>query len=129
MSELSEQATRLRTYAQAEAIVRGYKMGDGGSVLVAPPGPFEGQPYYVVTFHERMLNGAGDSLYFGADEVACDLLDVDDTDRAAFELKADTVSIALWYSEQGFVSLEELNAADVERLIEQDAQESNGEEE
>jgi hypothetical protein len=81
--------------------------------LHAAPGKFEREPWYAPYFYECALNGDGESIYSIDDEDgSCqgDLFDIDAEEREAFDILPDIQHVALWYSEQGFVALEELSA-------------------
>ena len=101
----------------ADAIAAAIDAGYTGSTseLRAPLGRFEGEPWYLPYFYNAMLDGDGEP--FGNGETTdCDVLDVDDNERQAFALEADTVAVAVTYSSQGFIGLVELNQARREQL-------------
>lgn len=81
------------------------------------PGKFQGEHWSIVHFYQAMLDGCVDEPLYNGDTVAGDLFSVDDTERAAFQLKADTSFVALWYSDSGFVSLSELTADEYDKLL------------
>ena len=102
-------ASKIRRDAKAAAIEYGhFELSGPGSRLIAPPGKFQGEPYYVMYFWDAMLDGDGEPIYDDGREVYS-LTEVTDDEREAFELDKSTVAIALWHSDQGFVTLEELN--------------------
>ncbi|MGH8275713.1 MAG: hypothetical protein ACRETH_03350 [Steroidobacteraceae bacterium] len=74
------------------------------------PGKFEAEHWSIVHFYAAMMDGFGDPLYDG-DRYVADCFEVDDVERGAFGFNADTVAVALWHSEQGFVTMQELNEA------------------
>lgn len=80
------------------------------------PGRFEVEPWPVVYFYACVMNGDGESLG-DADRTDCDLLDVSADERAALDLAADTVAVAVTYTDQGFIGLRELNDAERDELI------------
>ena len=82
------------------------------------PGKFEGEHWSVVHFYDAAMVG-GDSLDFSQDTVQVDILEVSDAERAAFNLALDTQYVALWYSDSGFVTLEEMTADRRDNLIAQ----------
>jgi hypothetical protein len=106
---------------RALALAKDAGYGDGTgkwteriSDLRAAPGKFEGEPWYAPYFYYCALDGAGESLYSPDDDgSSClgDILDVADEERTAFDILPDIQHIALWYSDQGFVLLEELSAS------------------
>jgi hypothetical protein len=67
------------------------------------PGRFEGNPYYVAYFYDRMMNGDGEIR--GPEYDSYTVLDVSATERAAFPDLKGRRSINLGISEQGFVNL------------------------
>ena len=98
-------ADTLRADARTLAIEYGY--AERGGKLRAPSGKFEGEPYYAVYYHDCAMNGCSEDID------GSDVLEIDDTDRAAFDLYSDVTHIALHYSESGFVTLEGLTAAQI----------------
>lgn len=102
----------IRDAAIAAALEYGYD----ATALHAPPGKFEGEPFYVLYFYEAVLNGKADEPLYEGDTVVADLLEVSDDERAAFKLNPDTAFVALWYAESGFVTLDELTAVQYDEL-------------
>ena len=106
---------------RALALAKDAGYGDGTgkwtervSDLCAAPGKFEGEPWYAPYFYDCALNGDGESLYSpDEDDSSClgDILGIDVEEREAFDILQDIQHIALWYSDQGFVLLEELSAS------------------
>jgi len=93
--------------ATALALNAGYAEKGYPSALIAPLGRFEGEPWTLPYFFDRIMNGDGDTRYAGED-ADCDILDVDETERTALCLRADTRWVAVFYSMQGFLHLVEL---------------------
>lgn len=82
----------------------------------APLGWFEGEHWAIVHYYDAVMNGcAGEPLGDG-DHTDADLLEVSDVERLAFQFKADTQFVALWYSDSGFVTLEELTCKRYDEL-------------
>jgi hypothetical protein len=81
--------------------------------LSAAPGKFEAEPWYTPYFYECALNGDGEPVYSSDEDSGTlgDIFGVDDEEREALDILPDIQHIALWYSDQGFVSLEELSAS------------------
>ena len=67
------------------------------------PGRFEGEPFYIAYFYDRMMNGDGEMR--GPEYHPYTVLDVSATERAAFPELRGRRSINLGESDQGFVSL------------------------
>ena len=109
---------QIRDAAIDAAISYGFKQLEEPNGLRAPPGKFEGEAYYVLHFWQAVLDGAADEPQYDGDDVAADILEVSDDERAAFELNASTAFVALWCSPQGFVILQELAADEYHRLRE-----------
>ena len=101
-------ASKIRRDAKAAAIEYGYTDETPTDGLHAPRGKFQGEPYYVLYFWDAMLDGDREPIYDDGREVYS-LTEVTDDEREAFELDKSTVAIALWHSDQGFVTLEELS--------------------
>lgn len=81
------------------------------------PGKFEGEHWSIVHWFDAAMNGMADvPLYDGGDDVAADVLEVSDVERAAFGLKESDQFAVLWYSPQGFVSLEYIDACRYDKL-------------
>ena len=75
--------------------------------LVRSPGKFELEPAWVVLAYEMALNGGGEGFYNPVTELTeCDWWEVssDLSEEFVSLLEEDTVGIAIFYSEQGFVS-------------------------
>lgn len=79
------------------------------------PGKFEGEPWYAPYFWQCALEGAGDEPFYHGETVAGDVIPVDAEEREAFELAPQTAFVAVWYSEQGFVSLQELTTGEYDK--------------
>lgn len=111
---ITTESLKIQAQATLAAIEYGYTYSAEAQTLRAPPGKFEGEPYCVLYFYEQAMNGCADEPLYDGDEQAADLLEVSDDEREAFGLSADFV--ALWYSSQGFVSLQELTADEYDAL-------------
>lgn len=77
-----------------------------------PPGKFEGEAFYIAYYFDAVMNGDGEPLYeddYGDKECIGDLFDVTQEERDAFGLDPNTTHVVLWYSESGFVTLDELD--------------------
>jgi hypothetical protein len=95
----------------------GWHRRPGCSGYAYSPGKFECEHWSIVHFYgAAMIGCAGESLVYGDSSIATDLFEVSDLEREAFGMAAGTVFIALWYSDSGFVTLEELTAADYAEL-------------
>ena len=73
-------------------------------VADSTPGKFEGELPETAYFYERMMEGDGEDAY---DDEGL-LFDVNDEERAAFGLNAETTQFSLYVSENGFVYGSEL---------------------
>ena len=130
---MTPEATKIRSDAIAQAIEYGYTLAHPDDVptdLHAPPGKFEGEPFYALYFYDAIMDGGcDDSLYFGTDTVQADICEVSDAERGAFELSPRTTHVALWNSDSGFVTLEELTYKRYCKLLAEDdaANEANEE--
>lgn len=80
------------------------------------PGKFEGEHWSIVHWYQAMLDGMGDEPFYDGDDVAADVFEVSDVERAAFMLDESDQFAVLWHSGQGFESLEYINAARYDRL-------------
>jgi hypothetical protein len=89
------------------------------------PGKFEGEHWSIVHFYDVAMNGCGDEPLYNGDTIAADLLDVCDLERAAFGLKNSTNFVALWYHDNGFVSMDELTCNEYDQLRADYAQEES----
>lgn len=71
-----------------------------------PLGKLEGEPFEIAYFYDAVMNGCGGEIlqHVDADEADGEVFELDDWDRAAFETSA--THAVLWYSSQGFVSLQ-----------------------
>lgn len=125
MSALTKEQQAIRDTATDKAIAYGFREIAG--VLKAPLGKFESEPYYALYFYDAMLDGCADEPLYDGDTVAADVIIVSDDERVAFELNQDTAFVVLWYSDQGFVSLQELTASAYDELC--DAYENQTDEE
>ena len=77
--------------------------------IVRSPGKFELEPAWVVLANERAMIGEGEDYYNpNAERTECTYWDVDDETRKLFELDNETVAIVIYYSNDGFVSGNEL---------------------
>lgn len=91
----------------------------GKKRYVTGPGKFEGEHWSVVHYYETALDHNCDApLYYADGTVAADIMIVLDVERDAFKLNADTHFVVLWYSEQGFVSMQELTATEYDNVRE-----------
>lgn len=100
---------------------------DCGYTTCFPPGRFEGEPWYTPYFWDQVLDGLGDEPLYEGDEVRADFLVVTEDEREAFGLDATTVYVALVYSSNGFISLEEFTAAEHDRAFAAAAKEEDTE--
>lgn len=108
-----EQATLLDT-ARAAAIAYGYTAQANGE-LRAPQGKFENEPYFAIYYWSAAMDGDGES--FGNDErVDCDVFEVHNDERTAFELDAAQSHMLVRHYESGKVSVERLTQAEYEAL-------------
>ena len=112
------------------------RLDDGTSYAVtmggiAEPGRYERSAPWVPLAHSRSLDGSwSEEIYESVyDEVlSAEIMEVDAEDRMIWHLASNTVAIILYYSDQGFVSGEELDAQALEvkrALAEQIAAESD----
>jgi hypothetical protein len=105
---------------EALALAKEYGYSDDLRAPRAPPGKFEGEPWFTPWYYEQVMNGNGETLSVPyADEADGDLLEVNSEERAAFDLEPDTVAIVLWYNSAGFVSLQELDQRTFAKLQEE----------
>lgn len=106
MPTLTTTQRALRLLAHTAALAAGYKGELPLGNLRAPNGKFQGEPYYVAYFYDRMLTGDETQILYD-DGVPIVVFDVDADDRAAFSLDSDTVAVALWETNDGFVMFAE----------------------
>lgn len=108
----------IRECAISMALADGYTQlnPDAPTDLLAVSGKFEGEPYYAPYFYTTAMNGEGDEPLTDGERVAADVLEVTEDEHQAFELNQDTAFMALWYSESGFVTLQELTADEYDDL-------------
>lgn len=106
MPTLTTTQRALRLLAQTAALAEGYKGDPALGNLRAPPGKFQAEPYHVPYYYDRMLNGDETQTLYD-DGVPIAVFDVDADDRAAFSLDSDTVAVALWETNDGFVMFAE----------------------
>lgn len=112
---MTPEQIKLRIDVQAQAIEYGYFSDPNTGDLRAPLGKFEGEPWYSQHYWQAALDGEGES--FGNDErTECDVFEVTDDERIAFELDSEHAYILLRYSESGFVGLERLTQTEYEAL-------------
>lgn len=118
---LTETQLVLRDKAIQIALEYGYTYPPGSSdpfTLRAPPGKYEGEPFYVVYFHSIAMDGGSDEPLYSGDTVDADVIILDDDDRAAFGLGPAADFMMLWYSSSGFVSFELADADTYDRIRE-----------
>ena len=78
-----------------------YKVKDG---RIVSPGKFQGEPEWIVTLWEMVLNGSADiSLHDGTMEIAAFEIDKDMAALTGYESAPDTY-VAVWADDRGFVS-------------------------
>lgn len=116
---LNERQHAIRDTAVQNAVDYGYRYYENSrdpSRMCAPLGKFEGEPFYVMYYWDRVMNGDHDEpFYCSTGEVAADVLEVSDDERAAFDLDPGTAFILLWQSDAGFVSLEQITPREYDR--------------
>lgn len=83
------------------------------------PGKFEGEHWSIVHWYEAMLNGMGDEPLTEGEDTVADLFEVSDTERAAFGINPGFDFAVLWYSVNGFCTLEYVSADGYDKLREQ----------
>lgn len=119
MPNLTSDQLMLRDEAIASALAVGFKYHENSrdpSRMRAPRGKFEGEPFYVMYYWDRVMNGWHDEpFYCPTGEVAADVLEVSDDERAAFDLDPGTAFILLWQSDAGFVSLDQITPREYDR--------------
>jgi hypothetical protein len=85
--------------------------------LYAPPGKFEGQPYWALFYWDAVMDGmADDPLRDEFGDVAADVMPLTDAEREAFDLPDACAFIALWHSDAGFVNVECLTPSEYDEL-------------
>lgn len=108
---LNERQHAIRDTAVNDALAYGFEYHENSrdpTRMRAPRGKFEGEAFYAPYFYESVLDGiAGESLMCGED-TAGDVVMVSDDERIAFGLDPSTAFVVLWYSDSGFVSLEQM---------------------
>lgn len=83
---------------------------------LAPLGKFEGEHWRTVHYYDAVMNGFADEPLYDGERMAADILEVTDDERVAFRFGVDIAFVALWHSESGFVSMQELTAKDYDEL-------------
>lgn len=100
---------------KSEVIAEGYKLSKSG--IVQNLGRFEGKPWYTVAFWEEILNNASsETIYEGDRPTEIFILDAEDW-KAIPELK-NVYAVALWSSDTGFINIEELDKARLDKFRE-----------
>ena len=97
---------------------------DCGYTTRFPPGRFEGEPWFTPYFWAQVQDGMADCPLCEGDEVRADFLVVTEDECEAFGLAAATCYVALVYSSNGFISLEEFTADEHDRAFAQAADEA-----
>ena len=119
MPNLTIDQLMLRDKAIAFALAAGFKYHENSrdpSRMCAPRGKFAGEPFYVMYYWDRVMNGDHDEpFYCSTGEFAADVLEVSDDERAAFDLDPGTAFILLWQSDAGFVSLDQITPREYDR--------------
>ena len=120
---------RMRIFHAIATLLEAHDFRDSGTC--ADFGKFEGEPLETIYFYEAMLDGDGESLYFGRDEVQIDLYDTTTEEREILGAPPNHTHFALEYSDTGFVSGKWLTEkeADKLRLEDESAMEEQEEEE
>ena len=119
-SDLSVEARAIRAQALRMARAAGFHYSARSKHHEFYPGQLEGEPFEVAYFYDQALNGDGEP--FGhpeADEVDGDLLALSEAERQAFEVEPLQTHVAVYYSTQGFVSLEYLTDGETAALLAQ----------
>ena len=81
---MTPEQTAIYSNARAAALEYGYTVHPDGQ-LQAPPGKFEGEPFFVIHYFQAVLDGDGES--FGSEErVDCHVFELSDDERVAFGL-------------------------------------------
>lgn len=95
---------------------------------IRSPGRFEGEPWWIVNVSDWDMDGDGEilsSMEDGMGEYGSIFEDLTKDETLAFGLDSSTVAILYTVSEQGFCSVEELSAPDLDRVRER-AEENAG---
>ncbi len=87
--------TMNKTDKAKHETLESYDVRDG---IIRSPGKFEGEPMYAPYFYDALLNGFADE-----DEDGVATFIITDEDRKLFPMLADTKSVRLWESDQGFI--------------------------
>ena len=101
---------------KADALQQAQEWGWNGAQF--GPGKFEGEPFYIAYYWTAMLDGCAAAPFMSGETSAGAPIPVTDLERAAFELPTTTQFVVLWYSDSGFVSLQELTCEEYDRLRE-----------
>lgn len=108
---LNECQHAIRETAIQNAISYGYEYHENSrdpALMRAPLGKFECEPFYAPYFYESVLDGIADESLMCGEDTAGDVIMVSDDERIAFGLDPSTAFVVLWYSDSGFVSLEQM---------------------
>ena len=92
------------------------------------PGKFEGEDIATLYFHDAAMNGDGEPLYFGGDDVAIDLFEAEPEEMKLLDAPSGHSWFALEYSDSGFVSGEWITPEKADELIAEDEEASEDEE-
>ena len=114
-------------HAIAEIIAAGYHFDKHG--ICRSPGKYEAESIETIYFDTDESDR--ESLYFGSEEVQCDLIETTAEERAIFGAEESQSVFALEYSDNGFVSGTWINTERAEELRCEDSttienEESNG---
>ena len=104
------------------------RAGRYATCYTSGPGRFGGEHWSIVYWYDSSMNGANGEAFYNGDSLECEAFEVDDTERAAFGLKADTSHVALFYSESGSVSMEKWTQKHFDKVTAERENESETEE-
>ena len=100
---LSPAATEVFTAADQLATDAGYRFDTARGELVAPPGRYQGEPWYIAYFYSMTLDGED--------------IELSDAEREAFGLDPEDTHALLTYSDQGFIGIRIVDDAEYMRLV------------
>ena len=113
---LSPAATAVFTAADQLATDAGYRFDTARGELVAPPGRYQGEPWYLPYFDSMALDGSAEQFY-SSDNLDGKGIELSDAEREAFGLDPEDTHALLTYSDQGFVGIRIVDDAEYMRIV------------